>query len=156
MASRTRTRDLAAVPLPALRRGERLLKYRIERRLGEGRFATVYRAYDTIEGVRVALKVFAERSPAAQNVFAHEARIAALLEHDNIVRLKTAEMIGGHGVLVTELGEGPSPRHSNVHVRCDSRCTFYIKCCRSRFRPRRASSTSDIKPENILCGATVA
>src|SRR6185295_19049936 len=35
----------------------------------------------------------------------HEARIAALLEHANVVRLKTAELMDGYGVLVSELGE---------------------------------------------------
>ena len=32
-------------------------KYVIERKLGEGGFATVYQARDTIEGIRVALKM---------------------------------------------------------------------------------------------------
>lgn len=40
-----------------LRTGSRLGKYRIERRLGEGAFAIVYRALDTLEGLRVALNV---------------------------------------------------------------------------------------------------
>jgi serine/threonine-protein kinase len=89
---------------PLLRRGQLMHKYRIEKRIGEGRFATVYQAYDRIEGVRVALKVFAPH-PSASSVFAHEARIATRLGHENIVRLKTAEIIGGRRVLVSELGE---------------------------------------------------
>ena len=32
-------------------------KYRIESKLGDGGFATVYRAFDTLEGIRIALKV---------------------------------------------------------------------------------------------------
>jgi serine/threonine-protein kinase len=105
MALRSRAHDRPSPPPHRWRRGERLHKYRIEKRLGDGRFATVYQAYDTIEGQRVALKIFSQRSPAAQNVFAHEARIAALLEHANVVRLKTAELMDGYGVLVSELGE---------------------------------------------------
>jgi serine/threonine-protein kinase len=93
------------VPGTPLRRGTRLHKYRFEKRLGEGRFATVYQAFDGIEGVRVALKVFTARSSVAQHVFAHEARVAALLEHQNILRLKTAEVIAGQYILVTELAE---------------------------------------------------
>ena len=42
-----------------LKARDRLDKYRIEARLAEGGYATVYRAYDTIEGIRVAHKVFA-------------------------------------------------------------------------------------------------
>ena len=40
-----------------LRVRQKLGKYRIERRLGEGGFASVYQAMDTIQGIRVALKV---------------------------------------------------------------------------------------------------
>ncbi|MEO0529535.1 MAG: hypothetical protein AAF266_03055 [Planctomycetota bacterium] len=43
--------------MKALRRGARFGKYRIEKRLGEGAFAVVYQALDTLEGLRVALKV---------------------------------------------------------------------------------------------------
>ncbi|MEZ4371959.1 MAG: hypothetical protein R3B07_14090 [Polyangiaceae bacterium] len=39
-----------------LRSRQRLGKYRIERQLAEGGFATVYRAMDTVEGIRVALR----------------------------------------------------------------------------------------------------
>ena len=44
-------------PTPLLKARQRLGKYRIRRRIGAGAFATVYEAYDTIEGIRVALKV---------------------------------------------------------------------------------------------------
>jgi serine/threonine-protein kinase len=134
----------------ALRRGVLLHKYRIEKRLGEGRFTTVYRALDTIEGVRVALKVFANHA-AAHNLFAHEARIAALLEHPNIVRLKTAEAIGGQRLLVTELGhrsladalERPRSVRFALHV--------LIQVLRGlAYAHERGIIHRDIKPENIL------
>ena len=40
-----------------LRIRQRLGKYRIERKLGAGGFAAVYQAMDTVQGIRVALKV---------------------------------------------------------------------------------------------------
>ena len=40
-----------------LRTRQRFGKYVIQRKLGEGGFAAVYEARDTIEGIRVALKV---------------------------------------------------------------------------------------------------
>ncbi len=40
-----------------LRARQRLGKYRIDRRLAEGGFGAVYQALDTIEGVRVAVKI---------------------------------------------------------------------------------------------------
>jgi serine/threonine-protein kinase len=82
-------------------------KYRIERRLGEGGFAVVYQAMDTIEGVRVALKV-----PHAENLnnlvlrdFRNEARLTAKLDHPNILPLKDASFIDGHFVIAFHLGE---------------------------------------------------
>ena len=75
-----------------LRAKQRFGKYVIERKLGEGGFAVVYQARDTIEGVRVALKI-----PYAHLVtddsmedFRHEVRLAAKLEHPNILPLKCA------------------------------------------------------------------
>ena len=40
-----------------LRARQMLGKYRIERRLADGGRATVFQAYDTIHGVKVALKI---------------------------------------------------------------------------------------------------
>lgn len=82
-------------------------KYRIEQRLSEGGFATVYRAFDTIEGVRVALKI-----PHAKLVnqdvlsdFRTEVRMAARLEHPQILSLKDASIIDGRLVIAYPLGE---------------------------------------------------
>jgi serine/threonine-protein kinase len=90
-----------------LRTRQRVGKYRIEGKLGSGGFARVYQAMDTIEGVRVALKV-----PHAQLVteevlkdFRHEVRITAKLDHPNILPLKDASVIDGHFVLTYPLGE---------------------------------------------------
>ena len=66
-----------------LKAKQKLGKYVIERKLGEGGFAVVYQARDTIEGLRVALKM-----PYAHVIddetldyFRREVRIAAKLEH---------------------------------------------------------------------------
>lgn len=88
------------------RSGKRLGKYKILRRIGDGGFATVYRARDTIEGVEVALKI-----PSADVAdtplladFAREAKMAATLEHPNILPLKNADVIEGTFVLAYPLG----------------------------------------------------
>lgn len=86
---------------------QRLGKYRLERKLGEGGFATVYRALDTIEGVRVALKIPFEHlvTPELLEDFRKEVRLSASLSHPNILPLKNAEFIGGHFVVAFPLGE---------------------------------------------------
>ena len=82
-------------------------KYRIRRRIGEGAFATVYEAYDTIEGVPVALKVphrdLIDREML--NVIRSEVRLTARLDHPNILPLRNAMVSRGHLVIASPLGE---------------------------------------------------
>lgn len=85
----------------------RLGKYRIEKRLGQGGFADVFVATDTVEGVRVALKV---PRPSLVNkdtldLFKKEARVHAELDHPNILPMKNAELVDGHFVIAYRLGE---------------------------------------------------
>jgi serine/threonine-protein kinase len=91
-----------------LKARQRLGKYRIERRLGEGGFAIVYQALDTIEGIRVALKIPHGHllSREVLNDFRQEVRLAARLDHPNVLPLKNAGFIDNHFVIVTALGEG--------------------------------------------------
>ena len=91
-----------------LRARQRLGKYRIERRIAAGGFATVYSAQDTIEGVPVALKVPHERfldNSALLDEFKKEARIAASLDHENILPIKNAMFIDNVFVIASPLGQ---------------------------------------------------
>jgi len=88
-----------------LRRGTRLGKYRLECRLGRGAFSDVWRARDTIENRRVALKiplpeVIRDHGRAAVE---YEARIAASLDHPNIVGLRNADWCGSRLLLASDL-----------------------------------------------------
>ena len=82
-------------------------KYRIRRRIGAGGFATVYEAYDTIEGIPVALKVphIDHLDKDALSSIHREVRLTARLEHENILPLRNAMMIDGYFVIATPLGE---------------------------------------------------
>ena len=94
--------------MPAvLRAGQRIGKYKIRRRIAKGGFADVYRAQDTVEGVDVALKVPAGDvvRPDVMNDFRKEAKLAARLEHPNILPLKNADTIEGKFVIAYPLGE---------------------------------------------------
>jgi len=90
-----------------LRARQRLGKYRIERQLGAGAFACVYQAMDTIQGIRVALKIPHEVLVTQQVLqdFRNEIRTTARLEHRNILSLRDASVIDDRLVMVFSLGQ---------------------------------------------------
>ena len=96
-----------AVPTQPLKARQVLGKYRIRRRIGAGGFATVYEAYDTIEGIPIALKVpnLDHVDKESLNAIQREVRLTARLDHENILPLRNAMMIDGHLVIATPLGE---------------------------------------------------
>lgn len=81
-------------------------KYRIEALVAEGYYANVYRAYDTIEGHPIALKI--PHPHLADDTFLegfrHEARLAARLEHPLLLSLKDASIMDGYFVMAYPLG----------------------------------------------------
>ncbi len=90
-----------------LRARQRFDKYRIVRRVAEGGFAYVYEAHDTIEDVRVALKIPRPSmiGPSAIEDFKREVRLMAKLDHPNILHIKNAGWIQDYFVIVTPLAE---------------------------------------------------
>ncbi|MFU8894775.1 MAG: serine/threonine-protein kinase [Gammaproteobacteria bacterium] len=90
-----------------LRARQKLGKYRIERRLSDGPLATVYQAFDTIHGLRVALKIPHRRMMDDYFLadFRKEARILAKLDHPNILSIQNACFIDGYFVISMPLGE---------------------------------------------------
>nr|MDJ0928826.1 serine/threonine-protein kinase [Gammaproteobacteria bacterium] len=96
---------MATPKLPRAR--QTLGKYRIERRIANGPRATVYRAYDTIHGVKVALKI-AEPTLMSEEFldeFRREARLSVRMEHPNVLPIQNASFIDGLFVIAMPLGE---------------------------------------------------
>lgn len=95
------------VPTQPLKARQVLGKYRIRRRIGAGAFATVYEAYDRIEGISIALKVphLDQLDKESLNAIHREVRLTARLDHENILPLRNAMMIDGHFVIATPLGQ---------------------------------------------------
>lgn len=90
-----------------LRSRQKLGKYRIEKQLANGPLAAVYRAYDTIHGVRVALKIPHRRVMDEYFLqdYRKEARLASKLEHPNILPIQNADFIGSYFVISMPLGD---------------------------------------------------
>lgn len=136
-----------------LRARQRLGKYRIERRLAQGGFAFVYQAMDTIEGVRVALKMPHQSivTPKMIETFQREARMVAKLDHPNILPLKDASFIDGRFVIASRLGE------KSLCDRLRSRMSFETALDLSLqmvsavgYAHRMKIIHCDIKPENMI------
>jgi serine/threonine protein kinase len=90
-----------------LKTRQKLGKYRIERRLGSGGFANVYAAMDTVEGIRVALKV-PHASVVDETVlqdFRREVRLAVKLDHPNILSLRFAGYYENEFIISFPMGE---------------------------------------------------
>jgi len=90
----------------SLRPRQRVGKYKIERRIGSGGFAQVYAAMDTIEGIRVALKVPFDHlvDEDMLDLFRQEVRMVAQLDHPNILQLRNADIVEDRFVMATLLG----------------------------------------------------
>ena len=91
-----------------LRPRQKLGKYKVIRKIAEGGFATIHEALDTVEGIRVALKVPHKRMVDAHALkdFRREVKLMSRLDHPNILKIKNADFIDGMFVICNPLGEG--------------------------------------------------
>ena len=88
-------------------------RFVVERRLGRGRTAAVYRALDERTRTPVALKVFDPQladDPTALARFEREVRILRTVDHPNVARLYDVVQDGDLHVLVMELVAGTTAR----------------------------------------------
>jgi len=88
-----------------LRARQKIGKYRILGRIASGPLADVYSAYDSIQKIRVALKIPREDGGAGQEEILHEVRVATKLKHPNILPVLNASYIDEHFVIAMELGD---------------------------------------------------
>ena len=136
-----------------LRRGARLGKYRLDRCIGRGGFAEVWRALDTVENRKVALKVTHDDAVEAwgRRAIEHEAQIACRLDHPGIVQVRNADWIDGRFVIATELARTHLGRYLGARRsgRTALRVVREIAHGLAYAHERRVMHR-DVKPENIL------
>jgi len=137
----------------SFKKRQRLGKYRIEKRLARGPYATVYAALDTIEGLRVALKIpNADQSEGAElDDFKREVRLAARLYHPNILPLKDASFIDGHFVIVTPLGDETLAQRMARRMSVDQMISFSEQLLDAlAYAHGERVLHCDVKPENLI------
>lgn len=137
-----------------LRIGTRLDKYRLQRRLGEGGFATVYAAVDTVEQRRVALKIPDDRHVANAQTFEdvqREVRIMAQLQHPSVLPLKDARIIDGHFVMVFPLGEETLADRMRRRLSRATAAEYIVQMVDAvGYAHEQRVLHRDIKPENFI------
>jgi serine/threonine-protein kinase len=100
-------RATTSKPKP-LRVGQRLGKYKLIRRIGDGAFGVVYRARDEVEGSHVALKIHQRTEDVGDilHFFKKEIQLLSKVDHRNVLKLKNADIVDGRLFIASELGKG--------------------------------------------------
>ena len=137
--------------------GRQIGRYLVEARLGSGGVATVYQAYDQVDGRSVALKVLMPTADANTiSRFRHEALTAGALRHDHIVRIYQVgtALEGDVAYIAMELVEGDSLADwlgRLGRLRPEESCNLLEPIARAMGVAHRAGVVHrDIKPSNIL------
>lgn len=111
----------------------------------------MFEALDTIEGIKIALKIPLESGETSLDEFRREIRLAARLDHPNILGIKNADMIDGTLVIAYPLG------HETLATRLTRRLAVgraldwgeQLLYALAHAHERRIIHC-DVKPENII------
>jgi serine/threonine protein kinase len=136
-----------------VRVGQRLGKYRLKRRVARGGFGDVYEAYDTIEGISVALKVPLGGVVQAENIddFRREVRITAKLDHPNILPIKNADFVDEVFAIVQPLGLCSLDDRISKRMKFTTKIDFIDQMLAGLSHAHeRGIIHCDIKPDNMI------
>ncbi len=130
----------------------KLGRYLLKKWLGGGRFGDVYLAEDTLLNKDFAIKVI--RSSGNIDNILEEAKLLADLQHPNIVRFYTVDMVDDRLIIVMEYVKGTSLRKiiDKESPISKERAVFYAEQLLNalHFAHSRGVIHRDIKPENII------
>ena len=137
--------------------GRQVGRYLVQRLLGSGGVATVYQAYDQVQGITVALKVLLPGSDErTHSRFRREAMTAGSLRHPHIVRILQVgtALQGDVAYIAMELVEGESLSAlltSRTRLRPEESCNLLEPIARAlAFAHLHGFVHRDVKPSNML------
>jgi serine/threonine-protein kinase len=134
-----------------LRGGQKLGKYRLGRKIGEGGFSVVYRARDTIEGIDVALKIPHAMSHSDYENLLKEIRINVRLEHPNILAIRNATIADGRLVIAYPLATGTLGDRLRYRMSSETALDIFEQLLVAvAFAHSERVIHCDINPNNIL------
>jgi len=132
-------------------------RYRVQRLLAHGGMASVYEAIDLQLHRPVAIKVLAAHlsdDPSFREKFLTEARVAASLNHPNLVNIYDQGQDSGYTYLVLELVNGTTLRHvlDDFKTIDPERALELLDAVLEGLNAAHSAGIihRDIKPENIL------
>ncbi|CAM8932897.1 unnamed protein product [Rhodiola kirilowii] len=130
-------------------------KYQLDRLLGKGSFAKVYRAHSVADGTPVAIKIIDKPKPTVADLITREvSAMQRLKHHPNILKIHEVMATKTKIYLVMELAEG-GELHSKIARRgrlteAAARKYFQQLVSALRFCHRHGVAHRDMKPQNLL------
>lgn len=143
----------AAAALTPLRAKGRIGKYRLDRRIGQGGFADVYAATDTLLSIKVALKIPNAKwvSDELISAFRREAKMTMGFEHPHILPIRDASFIDGRFVIVTPLADRTLDDRLKNRMSFETAFEFTSQLLDAvAYAHQHGVIHCDIKPENVM------
>lgn len=142
--------------------GNRIGKYCLLEKIGNGGFGVVYKARDLILEVEKAIKILEVSDPGKASVLFSEASIPYKCKHNNIIKINGGEIVEFNGELLfiidMDLANGKSMEYKLKHERVsviDSLAIIKSILFALEFSHLQGVIHRDIKPANILMDNSV-
>ena len=133
--------------------GQKIGKYKLRQRIGDGAFGIVFKAYDEVEGQYVALKIHnvTEDTEHILSYFRKEIKLMSRVDHKHVLKLKNADVFDGRLYFVSELGKGTLADKSRRAVTVSFAVDVLRQMLEALMEVQKHNIVHrDIKPENII------